>query len=707
MSEINLEKFFSDQLSVWPLAAANFRSLKSADVKDLQFGALTLKVQHNPSRIQSTTAKVDEASIAARQCFLCRETRPAEQFHLAFEARKGRGYHIQVNPYPIFPKHLVIARDEHTPQSIAHCFVDMIDLIRKFPELTLFYNGPYSGASAPDHMHFQACPRGLMPVEVAVDTALDEVQRTVGKGRGTSRLVFQDNVKDAECYRYTGFVRGVFALRARTTKSLAKMFYRLLDCAPHHPGEEEPRFNLFAWNNGGDLRVMVIFRRALRSRNYSAEGREHLTMTFGCADLGGVIVAPVREDFEKIDFELLDTLLDDICISAEQENDILWRLTRSQATIDVGIMSAKRICFEIISDGCGRQSVSYEDGRINYNGALYDELYFDAMTPSSLFAEASFILEDVTIGVDFHWQRRQRQKFAGSLKFIVEGDKITAVNIVGLEDYLLSVISSEMKPTASLEFLKAHSIIARSWVLSNLHSHEHFNVCADDHCQRYQGLRPAIGETARRAVDETWGKVLTYNGKVCDTRYSKCCGGHTEAFETCWEGEAKPYLRPVADVPEGGGKPFCDTQDPKILAQVLNDYDLETKDFFEWEQRYSPAVLSELVARRTGIDFGEITDLQPQERGESGRIKYLKIVGTKCVETIGLELSVRRALSESHLKSSAFEVSREDGEFVLRGRGWGHGVGLCQIGAAVMACKGYDYRQILAHYYPGTKIERR
>lgn len=709
MSVSDLDKFFSDQLSVWPLASANFRSLKSAQVKDLPFNGLVLKVQHNPCRITSSTAEVDKASIEARPCFLCVANRPEEQFHMKFEARKGRGYNIQVNPYPIFPKHLVIARDSHVPQSIARCFVDMLDISRKFPGMTVFYNGPCSGASAPDHMHFQACPSGLMPVEKAVDAGLDAVlaSRMAGRGRSTADMLFTGEVKDAECFRYTGFVRGVFALRARTAKSMAKMFYRLLDCASVADGEYEPRFNLFAWVSGVDYRVMVVFRRELRSHNYFTEGPEHLTMTFGCADIGGMIVAPVASDFEKIDGTLLDGLLDDICLSAEQENELLWRLMRPQMSIDVGIMSAPRIGFEIISDGCGPQSVCYEDGRINYNGTLYDELTFDAMTPSSLFAEPSFVLEDVTIGVNFHWQRRRRQRFAGALKFIVEGEMITAVNTVGLEDYLLSVISSEMRPSASLEFLKAHAIISRSWVLVNLRSHERFDVCADDHCQRYQGLSTAIGDNVRRAVDETWGQVLTFDGKVCDARYSKCCGGRTEEFGTCWDGGDKPYLRSVEDAPEEGADSFCHVSDRGILSQVLNDYDLETADFYEWEQRYTEPELSSLVARKTGKDFGRILELRPLEYGKSGRIKYLEIVGTKRTETVGRELEIRRVLSGSHLKSSAFTVLRDGGDFLFKGRGWGHGVGLCQIGAAVMACRGYDHRQILAHYYPGTNIERR
>jgi len=708
MSGINIDKFISDQLSVWPLAADNFRALKNTRTKEIKLDGLTLKLQYNPCRIASSTASVDSKTIAKRKCFLCLENRQSEQTSIHVDARKGRSYRIQVNPFPIFQKHLVIVRDEHVPQSIAHCFVDMLDFSRKLSDFTIFYNGPCSGASAPDHMHFQACPKGIMPLEQAVDSSLSEAvaARDEGRGHASARVKYMSSIKDAECYIFTGYFRGIFALRGRTVKSLAKMFYRLLDCAPLKDGEKEPRFNLFAWTSGGDYRAMVVFRSELRSHHFFSEGPDHLSMTFGCADMGGMIVAPTREDFDKFGEAELDSILGEISLSEEDANEMVWRLTRIQPTIEVGIMSAKSISFEMLSDGCGCQRVTYEEGRINYNGALYDELYFDAMTPSSVFAEPSFVLEGVTIGKDFHWQRQQVQKFAGSLRFFVEGEGITAVNRIGIEDYLLSVISSEMKASASLELLKAHAIISRSWVMTNLRSHANYDVCADDHCQRYQGLRPNIGANVRHAVEQTWGQVLSYEGKICDARYSKCCGGVTEEFPTCWENVDVPYLVSVPDAPDERTDPYCKSPDAAILSQVLNDYDLETGDFFEWTQSYTTEGLSDLVKRRTGIDFGEIKDLRPLERGKSGRIKYLEIVGSRQTRTIGKELAIRHALSESHLKSSAFEVERVSQGFVLHGRGWGHGVGLCQIGAAVMSSKGFDHEQILQHYYPGTKIER-
>lgn len=692
MKDGTISKFIKDQLSVWPLAANNFRSMKNAQMRDVDVNGLRVRVQHNPERIASAVAKITPEAIAARKCFLCVENCAKEQTRIRFEARKGRAYYIQINPYPIFPDHLVIPRDCHTPQSIAHCYIDMLDMARKFYDYTFFYNGPFSGASAPDHMHFQASPKGMMPLEAAVDEGLDIVDHC-------PELEYVSCVQDAQLYHYTSYARGVFALRARTDKSMAKLFYRLLDAAPCNDGETEPRFNLITWHKGNEYRSVVVFRTVHRSRHFEDKGPDHLTMSPGCADMGGYFIAPHAEDYEKLNSRLLEEMVSDVCLSPEQEAELIWKLSRTQRTIDVGIMAADTIVFEIISDGAGPQKVFYEDGKINYNGVLYDELFFDAVTPSSVFAEPTFILHDVVIGINFHWERKLMQKFAGSLKFIVEGDKVRAINTIGLEDYLLSVISSEMNAKADLEFLKAHSIISRSWVLTNLKTHENFDVCADDHCQRYQGLTRAVGSTVREAIDQTWGQVLTYDGEICDARYSKCCGGTMELFSTCWEDKDLPYLQALPD-------PYCNTSDHAVLSKVLNDFDQETRDFYEWTVSYDRAALSELVARRTGIDFGEIKALVPVEIGPSGRIKYLRIEGSKETRTIGKELAIRRALSESHLKSSAFDIQWDGDTLTLNGKGWGHGVGLCQIGAAVMAHEGHDCQEILLHYYPGTQITR-
>ncbi len=741
MMDNQIDKFIKDQLSVWPLAAENYRNLKKVETKRFDIGGLEVTVQHNPCRKISSEAALDRKSLSERPCFLCPENRPAEQTHIEFEGRKGRKYRVTLNPYPIFPSHLVISSSDHTPQSIWHRYQDLLDFVRGHDEYLGFYNGPVSGASAPDHMHFQACPQGLMPLQNRVDALL-----AVGEGK---TLEFLTNVKEAKLFHLDEYASGVFVLCGGTAKSVAKLFYRLLDCAPVPEDSDEPKINLFAWVHEGEYRSIVVFREKHRPHNYCSTGEDHLAMSPGCADLGGVFVAPRQEDYDKLDAALLTSVIREITVSEETEKGIIWRLTRSQRRLEVGIMSGGEIEFEIISDGAGRQKVEYSQGRISYNGALYDELVFEAQTEATMFAEPSFILYGVTIGVDFHWERKVTQKFAGTLKFIVDGDKVTAVNIVGVEDYLLSVISSEMKASAGLEFLKAHAVISRSWVLAQMEhrrnpslrharrldpaetaeatstssvtedeeyikwfdhdDHTLFDVCADDHCQRYQGLTMAVGETVRKAVDQTWGLVLTSEGQICDARFSKCCGGRMELFSTCWEDKDYPYLQPLPDTPDfkEGGDVFCDTEDEQILSQVLNDYDLETKDFYRWTAEYSRAEVSDLVRRRSGIDFGTIRDLVPIERGPSGRLKRLKVIGDRRTMVIGKELIIRRWLSDSHLKSSAFEVKWVGDKLVLDGAGWGHGVGLCQIGAAVMASRGYTYDRILLHYYPSSMLERR
>lgn len=740
MKENRIHKFVGDQLSRWPLACDNFRALRNVLVREVEVGGLKVKLQFNPARMVSSAARLNKEDIAKRKCFLCRENRPQEQIMLKFEGRKGKRYHILVNPYPIFPDHLVVAMNRHVDQSIWNRYVDMLDLARKYPDFTFFYNGPRSGASAPDHHHFQGAPKGMMPLEMDVDASLDELE-------------YVTSVQDARLYHYPKLTTGIFVLRSETSKSAAKMLYRLLDCADTPEGEDEPLINLFTGYCDGEFRSIIIFRSRHRSHHYFSAGPDHLTMSPGSADMAGVFIVPVEEEFYRITPELLQEMLEEVSITPSEQERIIWRLIRTQPLLEVGIMSAREIEFEILSDGAGRRKAALKEGKIEYCGALYDELYFDAQTLSTQFAEPSFVLYDVTIGLDFHWERKETQKFAGSLKIFVDKGKLVAVNIIGVEDYLLSVISSEMSATASEEFLKAHAVISRSWVMSQISStarHEHvsvpvgidnlpalvsqldssfhssddisdekeieiikwydkedhsrFDVCADDHCQRYQGLTRATGETVRRVIDATWGQILEYEGRLCDARFSKCCGGRMESFRTCWDEEDHAYLQPLPDTDghSESGEPFCKTQDKAILSQVLNNYDQETADFYEWIEVYDIDRLSELISRKSGVEIGTLTDIKPLERGASGRIFRLRIEGTAATLTVGKELEIRRLLSESHLKSSAFDVIRQDGKIILNGRGWGHGVGLCQIGAAVMASKGYTYEEILRHYYPGS-----
>lgn len=400
----------------------------------------------------------------------------------------------------------------------------------------------------------------------------------------------------------------------------------------------------------------------------------------------------------------------------------------------------------------GLQRAGCTGDKIEWNGAEYADLLFEPECDDS-----TFTLKEVTIGVSFHWHRHENQTFKGALHLIVEDGKVTAINVLPVEDYLMSVISSEMSAKASLELLKAHAVISRSWLLAQINKpadaakgveyeentddeiikwwdrddHKNFDVCADDHCQRYQGVTRESTETVRKAIDATWGQVLMYGGELCDARFSKSCGGVIEEFENCWEPQHHAYLAARRDDKDESNfadltkedaaaewilsKPhaFCNTSDPKILSQVLNDYDQETKDFYRWTVEYDQATISDLVKRRTGIDFGRIKDLQPVARGTSGRLCKLKFVGEKCTKIIGKELAIRYALSESALYSSAFVVTKEgaDGDgyplkFTLHGAGWGHGVGLCQIGAAVMGEQGYNYRDILSHYFVNANIEK-
>jgi SpoIID/LytB domain protein len=314
--------------------------------------------------------------------------------------------------------------------------------------------------------------------------------------------------------------------------------------------------------------------------------------------------------------------------------------------------------------------------------------------------EHTFVLKNVRIGIGFHWDRHEDQEFAGRLEIRDNADGTqTAINTIDLEDYLCSVISSEMNANSPIELLKAHAVISRSWAIRAMEhpNHEGYDVCADDHCQRYEGLR-RMNDRAVQAVRETAGQVLQYGNEICDCRYYKCCGGKTEVWRTCWEDIDVPYIRSVRC-------DYCKSPSPKVLRLVLNDYDQETKDFRDWTVHYTDEELDAIIAEKSGIDFGEIQELVPLHRGASGRIDSLKIVGSRHTEVIGKELKIRYWLSKSCLYSSWFEVSHADGVWTLTGHGWGHGAGLCQIGAAVMASEGHRYEEILSYYYPNTQLK--
>lgn len=377
-------------------------------------------------------------------------------------------------------------------------------------------------------------------------------------------------------------------------------------------------------------------------------------------------------------------------------------------------------------------------------------------------ASSRFVVEDVVIGIGFHWEQKEEQEFQGALKLMILDGQVQVVNVVSVEDYLISVISSEMRGDSSPALLKAHTIISRSWLLAQIEKqkqlagtgesyalihetedeyirwydredHDRFHVCADDHCQRYQGTTRAHNPEVVKAVHETSGVVLEYNDEICDARFSKCCGGVVEEFQHCWEPLTHPYLKRVDDNPattsintqdlkvesnavkfiRSTPEAFCNTRDAALLSQVLNDYDQSSSDFYRWTVRLEQEEISTLIREKSGIDFGKILDMLPVERGESGRLVKLKIVGTLRTLTVGKELEIRRWLSSSHLYSSAFVVEKEEiengipGAFLLHGAGWGHGVGLCQIGAAVMASKAYSHEEILKHYFIDASLNKR
>ena len=431
--------------------------------------------------------------------------------------------------------------------------------------------------------------------------------------------------------------------------------------------------------------------------------------------------------------------------------------------INVGIVTGKEISFTLNGKYLTQEG-EVITGQLKASATGNGEISLDTKKIESIELtpednNCSFTLHNVTIGISYHWERQEEQTFTGKLKLITDGENVIAINILPVEDYLVSVISSEMSATSSLEFLKSHAVISRSWLLAqiedrdrkNVHKslqqnfttdenciirwydredHKLFDVCADDHCQRYQGITKASNPSVAKAVKETEGMVLMYGDEICDARFSKCCGGVSETFDTCWEDKDYPYLQPVIDDSENKDIPdlsieenaekwirttpaaFCNTHDEKVLKQILNNYDQETTDFYRWKVKYSQKEISELIHKKTGIEFGDIKDLIPMQRGKSGRISRLKIVGTLRTVTIGKELEIRRALSESHLFSSAFVIDKTEvagsvpSEFTITGAGWGHGVGLCQIGAAMMGEKGYSYDKILLHYYRNAEIKK-
>ena len=728
MADSPLQRFFNRQLEKWEDARQRYHDLRSAKTRELAVGTYSIQVQWNPARMVSTGAKMDQKSIAERPCFLCEKNRPKEQIKKELDGQ----YELLVNPFPILQQHFTIPSLKHQPQRILESYGEIHKLLEEYPEMMVFYNGPQCGASAPDHAHFQAGTSGLLPLQKSWQRLSRNLTLLIS-------LNDDEDISLIDDYPCTALL-----IRSRSQYGDEQLFRRLYEALP--AVEPEPMMNIVSWRSNDDFLSVVFPRTKHRPDCYYKEGNEQFIISPGALDMAGLIITPRQEDYERLTPEMALSILDEITLKGEPLQQFIDSLkaqgsnklstlnsqfsTQKEPNVTVGIVSAEKISFvlnkpytakgEVLT---GLQTVEFFEGGILWRGNQYRELTF---TPQD--DDASFSLHDVTIGVNFHWERKETQVFCGTLRLVVEADKIVAINELPVERYLTSVISSEMSATASLEFLKAHAVISRSWLLAQMtkrqqmekgeasffsfikkddemirwydrEDHTIFDVCADDHCQRYQGITKQSSPAVEQAIQATRGQILAYEDEICDTRFSKCCGGQTEEFQYCWEDTPKPYLVSFHD-------PYCNTNDKHILSQVLNDFDQETPDFYSWTVEYTQDQLSELINRKLKDDFGTIIDLIPLERGKSGRIWKLKIVGTKKTFIIGKELEIRRTLSETHLYSSAFEVEKEGDRFILHGSGWGHGVGLCQIGAAVMGEQGKTYDEILLFYYRNAIIKQ-
>lgn len=763
MEDSSISRFFNRQLEVWTDARHRFRDLKHVETR--QFSD-QLKLQWNPARIVSTGAKIDKKTLGERPCFLCDKNRPKEQMSKQIDEK----FHLLVNPFPILPVHFTIPARKHQPQLIYKNYGEMHRFISLHSDLMVFYNGPKCGASAPDHLHFQAGTNGILPLQ----TNWQRLSRNL-----TDIISLNDEEKISVV---RDFIVPAFVIISKSAESDEALFRRLYKAMPQRGDETEPMMNIISWRKGEEFISVVIPREKHRPEAYFAEGDAQFVVSPGALDMSGLIITPREEDFRKLTEEKALSLLQECGVSEEKMNAIIAKLKASkdaedaaeasstlynkgkQPDVTVGIVSAQKIHFSLnkpyLAKGekvLGEQVVEFSEGGVLWNGNQYSQLTFH---PQS--ADASFSLSDVTIGVNFHWERKETQTFQGTLRFVVESDKIVAINELPVEKYLESVISSEMSATSSLELLKAHAVISRSWLLAQMkkrrevaesgnnffsftkkedmlirwydrEDHTLFDVCADDHCQRYQGITKETSPHVAEAIRQTKGQILMDGDEICDARFSKCCGGITEEFQYCWEDTPKTYLTAVRDIALGvehtlpnltneeeaekwirfNPPAFCNTQDKKILSEVLNDYDQETVNFYRWKETLSQEKLQQLIADKLKMDLGAILDMKAVERGKSGRISKLQIIGTEKIFTIGKELEIRRTLSDSHLLSSAFVVDKYDKDeqgvpqrFELIGAGWGHGVGLCQIGAAVMGEQGYHYDAILLHYYQGAEIKK-
>ena len=770
MEDTSISRFFNRQLEKWADARHRFRDLKHVETHQL---SEQIKLQWNPARIVSTGAKIDKKTLGERPCFLCEKNRPKEQMTKQIDEQ----FQLLVNPFPILPVHFTIPARKHQPQAIYKNYGEMHRFLSLHSELMIFYNGPKCGASAPDHLHFQSGTSGILPLQANWQRLSRNLTDVVSLNDDEKIAVLRD------------FVVPAFVIISKSEDSDETLFQRLYKSMPTRGDETEPMMNIVAWRKGEDYISVVIPREKHRPECYFAEGDGQVLVSPGALDMSGLIITPREEDFRKLDQKKATAILQECGISEDKMNVIVSKLKASKETettvgisslynngkqpnVTVGIVSGQKIHFSLnkpyLAKGeevIGEQEVEFSEGGVLWNGNQYSKLTFHPQSN-----DASFSLSDVTIGVNFHWERKETQTFLGTLRFVVEADKICAINELPVEKYLESVISSEMSATSSLELLKAHAVISRSWLLAQMkkrrevaesgnnffsfvkkedmlirwydrEDHTIFDVCADDHCQRYQGITKETSPHVAEAIRQTKGQILMDGDEICDARFSKCCGGVTEEFQYCWENTPKRYLASIRDqVSEerrmkredsislhaslqdeataeawirSNPPAFCNTQDKKILSQVLNDYDQETADFYRWKVTLSQEKVQQLLEEKLKLNVGEVLDFKAIERGKSGRISKLQIIGSEKTFTIGKELEIRRALSDSHLYSSAFVVDKYDLDeqgvpqrFELIGAGWGHGVGLCQIGAAVMGEQGFSYNDILLHYYQGAEIKK-
>lgn len=757
--------FFEKQLDTWPEAKERFDQLKeNCRTRTLSTGTNILKMQFNPARSVSAKAKTDRTAIEKRPCFLCGTNRPKEQW----AENILPDFQLLVNPFPILPVHFTIVSKTHKPQQIKPYFADFMALINKMPEYILFYNGPACGASAPDHLHFQAGSKGIVPIEENWAYYAKQLECIYALSDASHGL-----------YVLRNFPAPVFVIRYNTTGTDAvHLFDILYNALPQTDTGCEPMLNLVGWKeNDSDCTILIFPRCKHRPEVYFLKDGKQILISPGALDMSGLIIAIQENVFGQITPDMAESILKEVSLSPREINEVIRKIRTAagisphrEPEIEVGILSRTEVKFFLnepyrcgLKTFEGEQTVVCSQNKLLWNGNTYNEIFL------SPIQQGSFALPQVTIGINFHWQKEETQQFQGAIRIIADKGRVVFINRIPADTYLTCVICSEMNAGSPYEFLKASAVICRSWLFAqiekkysyreeinarpedylhdtisgseqyqagNTHTiirwyerddHELFDVCADDHCQRYQGVGRITSPACKKATDDTRGIVLLHEGNICDARFSKCCGGMTEDYTTCWSNREVAYLRAHSDMIPTEEKPlcheddaekwiesrpacFCNTQNHSLLSRILNQYDQNT-DFFRWKVTYTQKELSEIVRAKTGTDFGMIHDIVPLKRGPGGRLWLIRLCGSKCSAIIGKELEIRRVLSKSHLYSSAFILQKHTDSsgqvcFTFSGAGWGHGAGMCQIGAAVMGENGYSYLEILSHYYPHTELRK-